>query len=133
MANVSIGPNQEYLTSGREFLHSREQGHVMKKTVVLASTATDQASVLRKGLAMGKITASGKYAQYDNGALDGTEVFRGFLDDEIDLRDSNSVAQDANSQMVVFGRVKEANTFGVNAAAKTDASLGANGTFFIWD
>jgi hypothetical protein len=134
MANVSIGPSQEYLTSGREYLHSREAGHVMKKTVILSSAATDQQSTLRKGLALGKVTASGKYSAFGvANSPAGTNVFRGFLDNEVDLRDDNGVAQDCAAQMVVFGRVKETNTVGVTAQAKTDASLGANGCFFIWD
>ena len=134
MANVSIGPNTEYLTSGREYMWSREQGHIMKKTVVLAAASTDQGSVLRKGLALGKITATGKYSPFNVGnSPTGTNVFRGFLDDEIDLRNADGAARDAVSQMVVWGRVKETATIGVTAQGKTDASLGANGCFFIWD
>lgn len=139
MGNVSIGPNQEYLTSGREYLHSRVEGHVMKKTVVVDRLAADQpGSILRKGYALAKITTSGKYKEYDNDDSDGTEVFRGFLDQELDMKDLNGVIADQVAQMVVFGRVKETNIFMLDlgndlTAAKTDAANGDNGCFFVWD
>lgn len=40
---------------------------------------TNNTTVLRPGLVMGVITASGKWAQFDASAVDGTEVARGIL------------------------------------------------------
>lgn len=36
------------------------------------------------GAVLGKVTASGKYVEYDNGAVDGTEVATGILFDAVD-------------------------------------------------
>src|SRR5688572_627772 len=104
--NMGFGPSAEVLsTSGREYLWSRVEGHWMKKTIVISSVARYSGSmVLPKGLALGKITASGKYKEYTDGLSDGSEVFRGFLDNEQSLAGADGNALDAAAVMVVFGR-----------------------------
>jgi len=134
----AIGLGTEQSVTGREYLLDREHGHVVKKTIRIAHTATDTThtgytNVLRKGLAMGIITASGEYSEYIAGNSDGTETFYGFLDQEVDMRNDLGSAVDQHAVMVVSGRVDESETFGVDTAAKADAANGDNGCFFIWD
>ena len=77
-------------------------------------------TTLRKGLVMGKITATGKYAQYDDAAQDGTQVARCILADEVNLLDEEGAAQDGQSVGVVHGVVEEAKLIGLDANGKAD-------------
>lgn len=63
-----------------EFLVSEAQGTRSrdKVTVTVAANATWEA-----GLVLGKITATGKYVEYDNGNGDGTEVAAAVLYDTL--------------------------------------------------
>lgn len=101
--------------------------------VVLASTARDPGSapttVLRRGLVLGKITASGKHAQYDPAATDGTQVPVGILNDSTDLFDPRAgAATDRTAQMRVWGMVKPASLYGFDEFARLVLS-----TRFTWD
>lgn len=58
-----------------EFLLSEGNGTISREQVTIAAAA----GALAAGTVLGKITASGKYAAYDNGATDGTEVAAGVL------------------------------------------------------
>ena len=58
-----------------EFLLSKANGHISEETVTIAAAA----SALAAGTVLGKITASGKYVAYNNGANDGSEVAAGIL------------------------------------------------------
>jgi len=145
MPNVPFGPADLWETPpDREFMLDREK--ILYKTITLDAAARDPGNVtgpgaststLRKGLALGKITVNGLFKQYDNAAADGSEVFRGLLDEECDLVvnpiGAPGVTGTRSTRMVVWGRVKEANTFGIDAAAKVDSSTGSNGCFFIFD
>jgi len=77
-------------------------------------------TTLRKGLVMGKITETGKYAQYNDAANDGTQVARCILDDEVNLLDEEGSAQDAHSVGVIHGVVEEAKLIGLDANGKAD-------------
>lgn len=71
------------------------------------------------GVVLGKVTATGRYAPYDDAAVDGTEVARGHLFDTVE------VATDHNAGGALFwhGQVIEAKLptdHGLDAAAKTD-------------
>jgi len=132
MPNISIGPNTEYLVSGREYLLDREAGHVMRETVILDSSARDSSqTTLRKGLALGKIASTGKYRDYGSGNSDGSQTFRGFLDEESDLLNVVGTATDRPAPMVIFGRVNTPNTFGLSGSPITGLD-GSTGCFFIW-
>jgi hypothetical protein len=66
------------LTEGKhtaEFLLSEGNGSISREQVTIAAAA----AALVPGTLVGKITASGKYAAYNNGASDGTEVAAGVL------------------------------------------------------
>ena len=132
MPNFPVGPSQERIASGREYVLDRQ--HVIKKTVVVSRTATDSgggpSTTLRKGLALGKETSTGKYYAYNVGnSPTGTSTFRGFLDVELDLLDAAGVAQDAQAPMVVWASIL---TSAINGIAAT-AQDGTNGCFFLWN
>lgn len=58
-----------------EFLISEANGTLSRENVTLAP----QTSGLKAGTVLGKITASGKYTEYDNAASDGSEVASAIL------------------------------------------------------
>jgi hypothetical protein len=100
--------------------------HGIKVAVTIASTAADSGgtptTTLRKGLVLGKVTATGKYKQYANGASDGTEVAAGILDDEVNLLDESGTARDSQATMLIHGFVTESKVFGIDANGKADLS-----------
>lgn len=61
------------------FLISEANGTLSRENVTIVSGET-----LAAGTVLGKITASGKYAAYDNAAADGTEVAAGVLYEAVD-------------------------------------------------
>lgn len=66
------------LTEGRhtgEFLISEAEGSLSREEVTVTLAGAGMAS----GTLLGKITASGKYVAYNNGAANGTEVCAGIL------------------------------------------------------
>jgi hypothetical protein len=92
--------------------------------ITIDKTARDASNTptttLRKGLVMGKITATGKYVQYSDAAQDGTQVARCILADEVNLLDEEGTAQDGHSVGVVHGVVEEAKLIGLDANGKAD-------------
>ena len=98
--------------------------HVMKTGIMLDSSARDSGNTptttLRPGLALGKITASGKYKEYDPSASDGSEVCVGFLEDERKVLDADGVASDNTGVLVFHGFVDESAAHGLDDAAKVD-------------
>jgi len=118
--NVPIGGGSTFMVDGNEFLLS---DHYACINVVIASTARDGTSTtLRKGLVMGKITASGKYAEYDDGASDGTETAVGILLEDVNLLDENGTARDAAGVLVVHGIVDNSKLYGIDANGRADMS-----------
>lgn len=111
-----------------------EHGKDVDLGITISSAARDNSSeILRKGLCMGIITASGLWAQYDDGASDGTEVCRGVLADQVDLRTASSdgiTAVNSFGRVIQHGVLDEAECHGVDAAAKVD--LAALGMAIIW-
>jgi hypothetical protein len=101
-----------------------DHGRDMDEGVTIASSARDSENTpdttLRKGLVLGKITASGKFAQYDSGASDGTETAYGILADEVKVVDEDGSAADAFATVMVHGKVDESKLIGIDAAAKAD-------------
>lgn len=69
-------------TEGRhagEFLLSQGNGAISREQVVIAAAAGAMAA----GTVLGKITASGKYVAYNNGASDGSQTAAGILWDAV--------------------------------------------------
>jgi len=85
-----------------------------------ADAGNTPTTTLRKGLVLGKITATGKYAQYDDLASDCTEVAACILAEEVSLLDADGNARDAHAVGVIHGVVDESKLIGIDANAKAD-------------
>jgi len=116
-------PLQTFNEAGKGFVRK----NVLSVPETIDATAVDagntgQTYVLRAGLAMGRITASGKLAQYNNGASDGTQTCVGYLMHDVDLKDNNPAASatDHGADVLVLGLVKTGNLYGHDAAAAVD-------------
>lgn len=73
------------------------------------------------GLALGKITATGKYGPYSNAASDGTEVLAGFLMTAVDAPSVNTI--DPQGALLWHGAVIEAKLpIAVDSAGKADVA-----------
>lgn len=95
-----------------EHLISEASGTRSRETVVVVSGA----GKLAAGTVLGKITASGKFKAYDNGASDGTEVAAGVLYAAVD-------ATSADAPAVAHVRdceVAEIQLTGIDTAGKAD-------------
>ncbi len=108
-------------------VRATERGRESDLGVTVASTARDSGNTptttLRKGLVMGKITASKKYAEYDDAETDGTEVAVGILADSVDLTDQSSdgcTPTDQDGALIMIGDLVEDDLIGLDAAAKVD-------------
>ncbi len=101
-----------------------DHGRESTVAIVIDSTALDSANTptttLRKGLVLGKITATGKYKEYDTSASDGTETARVILDDEADLLDENATAVDTEALGAFRGDFIASALIGLDAGAKAD-------------
>lgn len=79
-------------------------------------------NALSDGTVLGKITATGKYAAYDDEASDGTQTAAGIL-----LGDCNAAAADKSAAILIRGPavVSEGDLIGIDAAGKVDlAAIG---------
>lgn len=98
--------------------------HGVKVAVTIASAARDSGAAptttLRKGLVLGKVTATGKYKEYSNAANDGTETAAGILDSETNLLNEAGAAADSQATMLIHGFVSESKLHGIDANGKTD-------------
>lgn len=83
--------------------------------------------VVKSGVALGKITASGKYGPYDNAAVDGRQTAVGLLFTTVDLRGTTAAtAKDVWGALLWHGKVIEAKLpvgHGVDAAAKAELTF----------
>lgn len=109
------GENRSWLLSP----HGTEPGTTPSVTLLL-SAFTITNNVIPSGTVLGRITASGKYAPYNNGASDGTEVAAGILFNSVGTRAGQTQAASA---MLVHGFVDAAKLVGLDAAARTDLKL----------
>lgn len=97
--------------------------------VLLVSTARDAfgspahspSTTLRKGLVLGRITASGKFCEYDDdGTDDGRRVARGILDEEVNLLNAAGSAEDKLGSMHLRGVYDEDKLQNIDANGKAD-------------
>jgi hypothetical protein len=77
---------------------SAAQIAILWQSAVISSTARDAGNspttILRPGLLLGRITASGEYAEWNHDATDGTQFIAGVLDTEMKITDYDATAQD---------------------------------------
>lgn len=105
----------------------------MSVGVQLLSTAVDAGStpttVLRRGLVLGKVTATGLYREYLPANTDGSQFPVGILNDNVDMYDARAGAV-ANrlAQMRIGGLVKPASLYGFDENARVMLS-----SRFTWD
>lgn len=71
--------------------------------------------VLTKGTVLGKITASGKFAAYDNAASDGSQTAVGVLGCDVDASSG-----DVSAFMWTTGEFNEAKLIGLDTAGRAD-------------
>ena len=105
---------QSDATSGAEFLSPVVPPGYREGGIVIDSAAThagrNPTTTLRKGLAMGKVTATGKYTGFDPDGSDGTEIARGILDQDCDLKNPDGTSIDyQGAPMVIHGWYVPAN------------------------
>lgn len=95
--------------------------------------ATYQTGLLRSGLTLGKVTATGVYKEYDDADGDGTEVAAGFLLHPILLLDpfgaALAVGTEVFGQLVVGGEVDSSLVLGLDAAGLVDLQALKSFTF----
>lgn len=106
------------LTQEAEFLASenytaKRVGITLDATLVTADGNGDK--VLPKGRTVGRVTATGRYGPYDNAAVDGREVAKGFLFEAVNLKNGNAVVG-----LVIDGSVIAARCAGLDAAGQVD-------------
>ncbi len=118
-----IGITNEVSYTSNKFI--TDQSRIGWKTVILAAAARDASKIpttlLGEGLVLGKITASEKYAQYDDSAIDGTEDADLILAEDVDLVDpETNAATDSTGLCVYEARVDNDALNGIDAAGRTD-------------
>ena len=118
----SPGLGTEATDTTSEFL--LDTVHVIQQGVTIANTARDSGNTptttLRKGLVLGKVTATGKYKEYNDTASDGTQTAVGILREEVKVVDSDGNAMDAAGVIVRHGIVDESDLIGIDANGKAD-------------
>lgn len=110
LLSTLAGMSDIFQTSEREYRwgtanHGGAQfigGVVLSSSVDAGNTPT---TTLRKGLAMGRITSSGKFTQYTVGATDGSEIPVGFLMADVDMLNAAGTATDKSCVLMVAGPV----------------------------
>ena len=75
---------------------------------------TDPALYLA-GTVLGRVTATGKYIRYLNGAVDGSELAVGVLTEEVD-----AIAADQAARLLVAGDVDKDKLVGIDAPGEVD-------------
>ena len=107
---------------------------VQTKVVTIVSTALDagntgQTHILRAGLALGRITASGKYKEYNAAGGDGSEDCDCILYDQVDLKDGDPGASASDHEAVVMwvGEAVSDHVILYDAAAAADLAKAGGG------
>lgn len=70
------------------------------------SAGNTPTTVLQPGLLLGKVTATGKLKQWDDGAGDGTETIAGILIEQLKMTDGDGNNADRVLRVLVWGAIK---------------------------
>jgi hypothetical protein len=108
-------------TEGRyraEFILAEAPGTISRETVTVTVGA---ATTLAPGMVLGKITATGKYVPYNNGAADGSEVAAGILHGEL----KNAGGAGADFKGVIVTRIAEVRKADLNWNGQAQAAIDA--------
>lgn len=130
------GPSyQSAVTSGFNSWRLSNFGMETDITVTIDSSARDSGATpttkLRAGLVLGKITASGKYKEYDNAASDGSQTAVGILANDVLLIDAAGTAQDVPGTMAMICEVDSGNLIGYDANALADFEAAGKNTMVV--
>jgi len=111
---------------------------VLTKKVTIDDTCIDagntgQTHILRAGLPVGEITATGKFAHYASGASDGTETGDYILLEQVDLKDGDpgATAADHVAHVLVIGSVVAGEVLLQDAALIADLTKAGGGLGWI--
>jgi hypothetical protein len=125
LSGTAWGANYDWLLS--------TPGTYEVKTVSIdaaISDGTDTAGIVASGLVLGIITAAGQFKQYDDAAMDGTQVAAAILLHPIKKTDDfgNAIAEPIMAAVVLRARVDGSKLIGLDANGKAD--LKAQGFLF---
>lgn len=101
---------EEGVYAGEFLISESDDGSISRDAVVIASGQ----GVVEAGSVLGRITASGKLAKYDNAATDGTQVAVAVLLSKVDATsaDANGVAvsrlAEVESNLLIYGLDQDA-------------------------
>lgn len=115
-----------YMTPNRRFVVDDKS--IRLASVEIDTTARDagnttyRTTFLRQSLALGKVTATGKYKEYAPAAGDGTETIDAILNENVDLLDPWGVAfaGPVMATVVIGGYIDADQVLLIDAAGKTD-------------
>ena len=87
-----------------------------------AGNTAFRTTYLRQGLCLGKVTASGKYKEYDDGDSDGTQTVAAILDEDVDVLDEfgNAVTGAIVAAVIIKGFLDADHLIGIDANGKAD-------------
>lgn len=110
LLSTAFGMSDLFITSEREFRWGTyNQGGIQYMPGVVLSSSTDSGNTptttLRKGLAMGRITSTGKFTPYSQSATDGSEIPVGFLVADVNMLDISGTAADKYTVLMIAGPV----------------------------
>lgn len=112
-----------------QFWFGHENLRVLDADPILVSTAIDAGasptSTLREGLVLGKVTASGKWAEYDATQTDGREVARGILVGSLSMFNVVTAAVEdkpSGHEVMTRGLIMASKLFGLDANARKQLS-----------
>ncbi len=122
--DISLQPTETYTAEDRSWLGSRDGTDVTQTITLDVSTFTAAThypdGYIKSGTVLGRITATGLYGPYDNGASDGREVAVGFLFTSAKVREGGP---DVGAPIHWRGVIREAKlptNHGLDANAKAD-------------
>lgn len=117
---------EEGVYAGEFLISESDDGEISRDAVVIVSGQ----GVVEAGSVLGVVTASGKFAKYDNAATNGTQVAVAVLYASVDatLADAKGVAvtrlAEVSSSLLVYGATQD-------AAAKLAAIVDLKAQFII--
>jgi hypothetical protein len=128
MSDISIrsrtlyNEDQRWIGSGGIAALADADAITLDRSVFVAATHYPN-NFIPSGMCLGKITATGLYAQYDDAAVDGREVAVGFLATSVVVDPNAAATADIVAALYWHGEVVEAflpTNHGLNAAGKVD-------------
>lgn len=122
--DITLQPTETYTAEDRSWLASRH-GTDVTQTITLDTSAFTANThypngYVPSGTVLGRITATGLYGPYNNGASDGTEVAAGFLYSATKMR---SGGPDVGAPLLWHGAIDSSHlpaNSGLDSAARTD-------------